>query len=110
MTKPRDNFALALRIFGVIIFAFGFRQLVDLLLGYLNYIPDFDTTFRYYVIISLGEIALGLYLIRRGAPLIVDYAYPDDDEEIVEEIEDDADVLPETVKDESVDFDGQGKI
>lgn len=91
----------------MIIFAFGFRQPVDIFLGYLNYILEFDSTFRYYVITGLGEIFLGLYLVRRGAPLIVDYAYPDDDDE---EIEDVADVLPETVKDELEDFDVQGKI
>jgi hypothetical protein len=107
MIKPSDYFALALRIFGVIIFLFGFRQLTDVFLGYLNYHPFDNSYFRYDIIVGLGEIFAGLYLVRRGAPLIVEYAYPD---EIIEEIEEDADVSAEIVKNENDVFDGQEKI
>lgn len=110
MIKPSDYFALALRIFGVVIFAVGFRQLISVLLAYFNYQPFEESYFRYDIIIGLGEVFAGLYLIRRGAPLIVEYAYPDEDEEFVEEIAAEADVLPETVKNDNDVFDGQGKI
>jgi hypothetical protein len=72
--KSKDYFTLAVRIIGFLTLAHGFRDLVDyglILLGYTST----HSAFSYYLILGLLYSVVGLYLLR-GAPLVVNFAYP----------------------------------
>jgi hypothetical protein len=81
--KSKDYFSLALRVIGFLTMAHGLRDLVDfglLLLGYTST----HSAFGYYLILGLLYSVVGLYLLR-GAPLIVHFAYPDEEPETDED-------------------------
>lgn len=84
MMKAVDYFALALRIVGVLMLAYGIRDVVDSLLFKLGYFNYLDSTPSYYVITGLASTIAGLYLLR-GAPGLVRFAYPANDEDEDEE-------------------------
>ena len=75
MLKPSEIFALILRIIGVVVFLYGFRYVADFFLGVTGYFKLQHTEYAYYVILGMGHLLVGMYLTR-GAPAIVDYAYP----------------------------------
>lgn len=74
--KPKEYFALALRIIGILIIAYGIRDIVDFGLGLLGYFILQRTTYSYLLIIGIAYLFVGLYFLR-GASLIVRFAYPE---------------------------------
>jgi hypothetical protein len=80
----KDWFALALRIFGVVSIAYGFRDLLDALFLSLGYFNSLETNSKYYEIWGLIYIAIGAYLLR-GAPLLLNFAYPDEPAEVADD-------------------------
>jgi len=82
--KTEDWFALALRVVGIAILLIpGLGFLLDALLMRLGYFNVPETHPAYYVIYGAAHIAVGLYLLR-GAPFIVAFAYPAEDDDEVE--------------------------
>ena len=78
--RIEDWFALAVRVIGVVVFLYGVGYLLDsslFRLGYFNYL---DSSPGYYMIAGISYVIVGLYLMR-GAPHIVRFAYPIDEEE-----------------------------
>jgi hypothetical protein len=71
---PKDFFAVALRIIGLLAAAHGLRDLIDFGLLLLGYIST-HSSFGYYLILGLLYLFVGLYLLR-GAPYLVAFAYP----------------------------------
>lgn len=72
--NAKNYFSLALRVIGFLTLAHGLRDLLDyglILLGYTST----HSAFAYYLILGLLYCVVGLYLLR-GAPLIVNFAYP----------------------------------
>ncbi|HUS12881.1 MAG TPA: hypothetical protein VMZ30_20595 [Pyrinomonadaceae bacterium] len=87
--KIKEWFGLALRVTGVVTCIYGAVYLLDALLfrfGYLNY-PE--SVPGYFVITGLFHLLIGLYLIR-GAPLLIGFAYPFEEEEEKAESEEEA--------------------
>ena len=89
--KTEEWFGLAVRVIGVVALVYGAVYLLEALLfrfGYLNY-PE--SVPGYFLITGLFHLLIGLYLIR-GAPLLISFAYPleenEDDEEDDENEED----------------------
>src|SRR5947199_10317327 len=78
--KPHETFALALRIIGVLIVAYGARYVIDFGLGLLGYFSLQRTSYAYYLIIGFAYLCVGLYFLR-GAGLIVRFAYPNVDDD-----------------------------
>ncbi len=78
--KANDYFAVAIRVIGVILIVYGLRDLLDALLFTLGYFTVMDTNPRYYLVFGLGSLVLGIYFLR-GAALLVDFAFPNGDEE-----------------------------
>ena len=94
--KSKDYFSLALRIIGLLTLAHGLRDLVDFGLILLGYTST-RSSFAYYLILGLLYSVVGLYLLR-GAPFVVNFAYPRNREEVSEsdvdtESSDDKDVV-----------------
>ena len=94
--KSKNYFSLALRIIGLLTLAHGLRDLVDFGLILLGYTST-RSSFAYYLILGLLYSVVGLYLLR-GAPFVVNFAYPRNREEVSEsdvdnESSDDKDVL-----------------
>jgi hypothetical protein len=80
-------FALAVRIVGIVLLLIpGLGLLLDGLLLKLGYFNAPDTTPRYYVIYGTAQVVAGLYLIR-GASLLVEFAYPTEDEDEADDSE-----------------------
>lgn len=77
-------FGLALRVTGVVTFIYGAVYLLDALLLRFGYFNSPDSVPGYFVIIGLFYLLIGLYLIR-GAPLLIDFAYPFEENEEDEE-------------------------
>jgi hypothetical protein len=78
--RVEEAFMLALRIVGVIVFLNGIGYLLDgslFRLGVFNY-PESSPA--YYLIAGISYGIVGLYLMR-GAPHIVRFAYPAEEEE-----------------------------
>jgi len=74
-----DWFALAVRVVGIWLSISGLGSLLDsslFKLGYFNYL---ESSPGYYLIYGLAQVLLGLYLVR-GAPQLVEFAYPTEDE------------------------------
>ena len=92
--KPREAFALALRVIGVFIVAYGARYVVDFGLGLLGYFSLQRTSYAYYLIIGFAYLCVGLYFLR-GAGFIVRFAYPNtgDDDDEPSDPRDDADQI-----------------
>ena len=84
MLKPSIIFALFLRILGVIVFLYGCHYIADFFLGVTGYFTTQHTDYATYVILGICYLIVGMYLTR-GAPAIVDYAYPNDEKEFFEE-------------------------
>ena len=81
--RPDEWFALALRVIGAVVLLYGLGYLFDGALFRLNYFNYPETTPRYYAIAGFAYIIVATYLLR-GAPQIVNFAYPpevDDEEE-----------------------------
>jgi hypothetical protein len=78
--KPHETFALALRVIGVLIVAYGARYVIDFGLGLLGYFSLQRTSYAYYLIIGFAYLCVGLYFLR-GARLIVRFAYPNVDDD-----------------------------
>lgn len=78
--EAEDWFALALRVFGVVTLAFGLEVLLDSLLFKLGYFSYPDSSAGYYLIAGSAQVVVGIYLAR-GAPHLVEFAYPVEDEE-----------------------------
>ncbi|MDX6528272.1 MAG: hypothetical protein QOH41_562 [Blastocatellia bacterium] len=74
--KPKEAFALAVRIVGLLIVAYGIRYVTDFGLGLLGYFSLQRTAYAYYLIIGVAYLCVGLYLLRGASP-IVRFAYPD---------------------------------
>ena len=80
-------FALAVRVVGIVLLLIpGLGLLLDGLLFKLGYFNAPDTTPRYYLIYGTAQVVAGLYLIR-GASLLVEFAYPTEAEDEVEDSE-----------------------
>ncbi len=86
--KIEEWFGLALRVTGVVSFIYGAVYLLDALLLRFGYFNSPESVPGYFVIIGLFYLLIGLYLIR-GAPLVIWFAYPneEDEEENEEEAE-----------------------
>ena len=84
--KPKEYLALALRIIGVLVILYGIRDLIDFPLGLLGYFTLQRTAYAYYLILGIGYLVVGLYLLR-GAPHLVRFAYPEREKEESENIE-----------------------
>ena len=82
--RVEEWFALAVRVIGVVVFVYGAGSLLDSFLFRLGYFNYLDTSPGYYVIAGLSYVFVGLYLIR-GAPLLVRFACPIEDDENNEE-------------------------
>jgi hypothetical protein len=82
--KIEDWFALAVRVVGIAILLIpGLWLLLDGLLFRLGYFNSPDTHLGYYLVYGGAQVAAGLYLLR-GAPFLIDFAYPTTDEGEVE--------------------------
>jgi len=80
--RVEDWFALAVRVVGITILIPGLGTLLDALLLKLGYFQYPDTSPAYHVIYGAAQVIAGLYLIR-GAPFLVGFAYPREDEDEV---------------------------
>ena len=81
-----DWFSLGVRVVGITVLVAGLGLLLDSLLLKLGYFNLLDTHPAYYLIYGAAQVIAGLYLIR-GAPFLVGFAFPreDDDEEGAQE-------------------------
>jgi hypothetical protein len=77
--RVEEWFALAIRVIGVAVFLYGIGYLLDSSLFHLGYFNYPESSPGYYVIAGIAYGVAGLYLIR-GAPHIVRFAYPADEE------------------------------
>lgn len=81
--RVEDWFALAVRVVGITVLIAGLGVLLDSLLLKLGYFYYADTHPGYYLISGAAQVIAGLYLIR-GAPFLVGFAYPGEDEDEVD--------------------------
>lgn len=97
--KAEDWFGVALRLVGLIALLHGLRDLVDHLLYRLGYFSFPETSPRYYVVMGLAQVFVGLYLLR-GAPPLVRFAFPgardEDSHEAADDLDDDDGAPPGT--------------
>ena len=78
--KGEAWFALAVRVVGVALLLIpGLGNLLDALLLKLGYFRAPDTHPAYHLIYGTAQLIAGLYLIW-GAPFLVGFAYPSDNE------------------------------
>jgi hypothetical protein len=78
--RVEEWFALALRVVGVVVLVYGVGYLLDSLLFHLGYFHYSESSAGYYVIAGAAFVFGGLGLIR-GAPYLVRFAYPIEDDE-----------------------------
>ena len=88
--KVEEWLGLALRVLGVIVLLYGAGYLLDGTLFQLEYFTYPDSSANYYFVVGILYCVVGLFLIR-GAPHIVRFAYPNE-----EEVEEPADTGDET--------------
>ena len=81
----KQYFALALRIIGVVVSGRGVMDIVEWFLGTLGYFTTQRTAYSYFLIIGLGYLVAGLYLVR-GAALVVRFAYPESPDDETDEV------------------------
>jgi hypothetical protein len=84
--NPKTIFGLAIRIVGLIITLYGLDWLARFAMGQMGYFTLKSTDMGYYLLMAIGYIGVGFYLLR-GAPHFVRYAYPDDDPDIPDALE-----------------------
>jgi hypothetical protein len=77
--RVEEWFALAMRVIGVVIFLYGIGSLFDSTLFHLGYFNYPESSPVYYMIAGISYGFVGLYLMR-GAPHIVRFAYPPEEE------------------------------
>lgn len=77
--RVEDWFALAVRVVGITVLISGLGLLLDSLLLRVGYFNLPDTHPAYYLIYGAAQVIAGLYLIR-GAPFLLGFAYPKEDE------------------------------
>lgn len=82
--RAEDWFALSLRVIGAVVSIYGMGYLLDSLLFRLGYFNYPESSPNYYVVAGLSYVIVGVFLIR-GAPLLVKFAYPHDEDEHGEE-------------------------
>jgi hypothetical protein len=80
LMRVEDWFSVALRVVGVLILVSGLGLLLDSLLLKLGYFFYPDSSPGYYLIAGSAQVAVGIYLAR-GAPLLLAFAYPTEDED-----------------------------
>lgn len=78
--RVEEWFALAVRIIGVVVFLYGIGYLLDGALFHLGYFKYPESSPAYYLIAGISYGCVGLYLLR-GAAHIVSFAYPIEEEE-----------------------------
>jgi len=78
--RVEEWFAIAVRVIGLLILLYGVGYLLDSLLFRLGYFNYPESSPAYYVVAGISYSVVGLYLLR-GAPLIVRFAYPVDEEQ-----------------------------
>jgi hypothetical protein len=81
--RVEDWFALAVRVVGITLLVGGLGLLLDSLMLKFGYFNLPDTHPAYYLIYGAAQVIGGLFLIR-GAPFLVGFAYPGEDEDEVE--------------------------
>jgi len=76
----QDWFALAVRVVGLMTLITGLATLLDGFLLKLGYFTHTESSPAYYSIVGVANLVLGLCLIL-GAPVVVRFAYPLEDED-----------------------------
>lgn len=76
--RPRDWFDVGTRLVGVASLVLGLGDIVNAALFYAGYFQNLDMSFHFYLIAGWCSIAIGLLLIRL-APVIVNFAYGEDE-------------------------------
>ena len=85
--RAEDWFALSLRVIGAVVSVYGMGYLLDSLLFWLGYFNFPESSPNYYVVVGIAYVIAGVFLLR-AAPLLVRFAYPEEEED--EDEEDDA--------------------
>ncbi len=75
--KSEEWFAFAVRVVGLVVALYGLGYLLDSLLFRLGYFNYPDSSPGWYVIVGVFQFVVGLYLLR-GAPVVVNFAYPEE--------------------------------
>jgi hypothetical protein len=78
--RVEDCFAVAVRVVGLVVFIYGLEWLLNSFLFRLGYFNYLDSSPGYYLIFGLAQVLVGLYLLR-GAPHLLGFAYPTEDED-----------------------------
>lgn len=78
--RAEEWFMLAVRIVGVVIFLYGVGYILDGSLFHLGFFNFQESSPAYYLIAGISYGIVGLYLMR-GAPHIVRFAYPAEEDE-----------------------------
>ena len=76
----QDWFALAVRVVGLMTLITGLATLLDGFLLKLGYFTHIESSPAYYTIVGVATLIGGLCLIL-GAPVVVRFAYPREDED-----------------------------
>ena len=76
----QDWFALAVRVVGLMTLITGLATLLDGFLLKLGYFTHIESSPAYYTIVGIANLVGGLCLIL-GAPVVVGFAYPREDED-----------------------------
>ena len=78
--RAEDWFALAVRVVGLMTLITGLATLLDGFLLKLGYFTHIESSPAYYSIVGAANLVGGLCLIL-GAPVVVRFAYPREDED-----------------------------
>jgi len=78
--RAQDWFALAVRVVGLMTLITGLATLLDGFLLKLGYFTHIESSPAYYTIVGMANLVGGLCLIL-GAPVVVGFAYPREDED-----------------------------
>ena len=74
--KPRDMFALAVKIAGLIVFLYGLAHLLYAVLGVANIIESHAV--KFHATFGICQSIVGLFMMRGMTPF-VDLAFPEDE-------------------------------
>jgi hypothetical protein len=86
--RAQDWFALAVRVVGLMTLITGLATLLDGFLLKLGYFTHIESSPAYYTIVGVANLVGGLCLIL-GAPVVVGFAYPREDEDQEQGVGDD---------------------